>query len=85
MPVDPNAIDALPEYTTAQRLKMYRKAEMDILAAGQSYSVEERQKMSAQLSEIRQAIKELEQEVATATEDSVDAGGLAIIQMGKAQ
>lgn len=85
MPVNTTDIDAIPDYTPAQRLKMYKKAEMDILAAGQSYTVEERQKMSANLAEIRQAIKELEQEVGTASEDSVDAGGLAIIQMGKAQ
>jgi hypothetical protein len=81
MPIDPDDIDALPTYTTAQRLKMYRKAEMDILAAGQSYSVEDRQKMSAQLSEIRQAIKDLEAELAN--EDSTFDNGFGLIEFGQ--
>jgi hypothetical protein len=81
MPIDPDDIDSLPTYTTAQRLKMYRKAEMDILAAGQSYSVEDRQKMSAQLSEIRQAIKDLEAELAN--EDSTFDNGFGLIEFGQ--
>lgn len=50
--------------TTEQRLNAYYEAEYQVLKAGQGYTVEERQRQSAQLSEIRTAIKELEAQLA---------------------
>lgn len=81
MPITTAQIDALPDYTTAQRLKMYRAQEMSILAAGQSYDVDGQQKTAAALAEVRKAIKELEAEVEA--EDSTSGNGFGLIEFGR--
>lgn len=89
MPIDPDNIDALPDYTAAQRLKMVRAAIMNLLTTGQSYTISEagggRTKVSASLDQLRAMEKELEQEVASSSETDTDAGGLAVGRFGEPQ
>lgn len=82
MAIDFTQIDTSNAPTTAARLALYYQAEANILLAGQGYTVAERQKQSAQLAEIRQAIRDLEDQLAT--EKSSNDLGIGVIGFRKA-
>lgn len=61
---------------TQQRLDAYKAAELRILQRGFSLRFDQRQRQEAELSEIRQAIRELEGKLAGEAGKSSSAGSL---------
>jgi hypothetical protein len=77
-------IAALPTYTSAEQLKMWQKASIDLAAAGVSYAIAGRQLTRSDAEEVRNMLLFWQSQVNAQTA-AADGGGIALAQFGEAQ
>jgi len=81
MPISPSDIDALPDFTPAQQLKVWQKASVDIALTGQHYDQNGRTLTRADLAEVQKMIAFWQAQV---NADN-GTGDIALVQFGEAQ
>lgn len=73
-------IAALPTYTSAEQLKMWQKASIDVAAAGVSRAINGRTLTTSNAAEIRAMLQFWEQQV---FDEGDTSGGIALVQYGE--
>ncbi len=74
-------IAALPTYTSAEQLKMWQKASIEIAAAGVSRTINGRTLTTANGDEVKKMIQFWQQQILDEADTS---GGLALVRFGEA-
>lgn len=84
MALTPDEIDALPTYTSAQHLKMWQRADIELAQAGVSYAVQGRTLTRNDADKVRAQINYWAEQVAS--ESAGEAGsGNVLVRFGQEQ
>jgi hypothetical protein len=81
MALTPTEIDALSTYTSAQHLKMWKRADIEVAGGGVSYAINGRSLTRANAKEIRDNITFWEDRVAL--DDAGENGGNVLVKFGE--
>lgn len=78
MALTPDEIDAMPEYTAAQELKLAKMARREIMELGQSNAHNGRMKTRADLPALEATISNLEDQVASEAAGGAGLGNITV-------
>lgn len=82
MPLTPDQIDALPIYSAAQHLKMWKRADIEIAERGVSYAISGRELRRNDATHVQAQIIYWEQQAAIEADPS-SANGIALVKFGE--